>query len=78
LNNKSVAMKITIPRTMNEIRNHPLVESISDERGNDDGIWIYLISGYISDLECGIIHEHTVKECCNAFHGIHKNGYIRK
>jgi len=42
------------------------VDWISDERGNGDGIWVYLKEGFINThLECGTIHEHTVAECCD-------------
>ena len=41
------------------------VDSISDERGSGDGIWIYLKDGYRNAvLDSGLIHEHTIAECC--------------
>ena len=52
-------------RTYNDILNDPRVDSVSDERGYGDGIWVYLKQGYINQrLECGTIHEHTIAECC--------------
>ena len=52
-------------RTYNDILNDPRVDSVSDERGYGDGIWVYLKKGYINQrLECGTIHEHTIAECC--------------
>lgn len=42
----------------------PRVDHISDERGNGDGIWVYLnLQYYNTYLECHAIHEHTYKEC---------------
>ena len=40
------------------------VDYISDERGNGDGIWVYLKMEYYNTfLECHAIHEHTFKDC---------------
>ena len=51
-------------RTMADIQNDPRVDWVSDERGSDEGIWIYLINDYFNTfLECGTIHEKTVAEC---------------
>ena len=48
--------------------NDPRVESWSDERGMGDGIWIYLKRPYYNEfLECGTIHEQTVKRCLEVF-----------
>jgi hypothetical protein len=60
------------PKTLTELSDHPFVTGISDERGLGDGIWVYLINGYHSNLECGIIHEQTVKGCLNEFYSIKK------
>ena len=51
------------PRTLQQIKDDPRVSFVSDERPAD-GIWIYLINEWTNpQLECGTIHEHTVKEC---------------
>lgn len=40
------------------------VESVSDERSNGDGWWIYLKAPWFnSEMECRIIHEQTLKDC---------------
>lgn len=39
------------------------ISSTSDERKCGDGFWIYLKDGYISNLECGTIHEWTIADC---------------
>jgi hypothetical protein len=44
----------------------PRVDWVSDERGTEEGIWVYLKEGFINThLESGTIHEHTVAECCD-------------
>ena len=51
-------------KTMADIQNDPRVDWVSDERGSDEGIWVYLINDYFNTfLECGTIHEETVAEC---------------
>lgn len=39
------------------------ISDVSDERNCGDGYWIYLKPGFISNLECGIVHEHSIKKC---------------
>ena len=63
-------MKTTInaipnrPRTLQQFRDHPIVDGISDERNYNSGIWIYLKPGYINWMtETHCIHEDTVKTC---------------
>lgn len=48
------------PKTLNDIRNHPLVDEVSDERSTGDGIWVYLVNGYCWG-EVHSLHEDTVK-----------------
>lgn len=51
-------------RTLAQIEKHPLVSSISDERGYGDGIWVYLKDGFINaNTDTASIHEDTVAEC---------------
>ena len=62
--------KIKKARTLADIQNHPMVESTHTEydgyREDDRAArWVYLKEGFISpDMECGTIHEGTIKECC--------------
>ena len=61
-------------RTLADIENHPMVYSthaewdgcFTDSLGREvQGRWVYLKEGYISpDMECGTIHEPSVKACC--------------
>lgn len=40
------------------------IESVSDERGSDDGFWVYLIERWRDDEgETHCIHEDNPKEC---------------
>jgi len=56
------------PRTLNDLRNHPWVESISIETSSGDGYWVYLNEPYYCDcMELSSIHEYTIKECCDVF-----------
>jgi hypothetical protein len=51
-------------KTTDTIKAHPLVESISDERGLGDGYWVYLKTGHIAaSSECGTIHEESPSAC---------------
>jgi len=55
-------------KTLNDLRNHPYVESISIETSSGDGYWVYLNEPYYCDLmELSTIHEYTVKELCYVF-----------
>ena len=50
------------------------IESISDERNNGDGWWLYLNKEY-ADLDfdprsnCRTIHEQTLRECISRLKG---------
>jgi len=58
------------PRTLAQIAADPRVESIHDEGPNDEGgphdWWLYLTHDYVCPhMECGTIHENTVKDCAD-------------
>ena len=55
-------------------KKHPHVsECYSDQ----DGYWIYTTEGYIQEeMECGTIHEQTVKECLEYMRGIVKGDFV--
>lgn len=58
------------PRTLAQIAADPRVESIHDEGPSDEGTrhdwWLYLTEGYVCPhMECGTIHENTVKDCAD-------------
>ena len=60
-------------KTLNNIKKHKAVESVSDERGIGDGVWIYLNDQYWNpDMECRIIHEQTIPEIIQKLKGIIK------
>ena len=62
------------PRTLADIQQHPMVESthtewdgcFTDALGREvQGRWVYLKTGFICpSMECGTIHEATIRECC--------------
>lgn len=54
------------PRTIADLKNDPRTTDFSDERGSEDGIWVYLIAGLCSDPETHAVHEDTVAEVCAA------------
>ncbi len=50
------------PRTRADIAAHPAVEQIFHD---SDGWWVWLHDEYwSSNMECGTIHEMTIRECC--------------
>jgi len=60
-------------KTLNDIKKHPAVKYVSDERSVDDGIWIYLKGEYWNpEMECRIIHEQTIPEVIQKLKGIKK------
>lgn len=49
-------------RTKADIESHPAVHELVKDA---DGYWIYLKHDYwCPPMECGTIHEYTIKECC--------------
>lgn len=53
---------------MKSLLNNKKVQSVSDERGNDDGIWVYLkdeFADFTNDPHHPTrqIHEDTVEQC---------------
>ena len=58
-------------RTWQEVIDHPLVQSVSDERAMGDGLWVYLIEGYWHPLmQCSTIHEDTVGDVVYMLKGV--------
>ena len=61
-------------RTLNDLRNHPLVREVDREYnpgifdGHDYTYWLYLKEGYWFDAdEIGLIHEATVADVLSYF-----------
>jgi hypothetical protein len=52
------------PKTLAEIKEDPRVTDLSDERGNNDGVWAYLVAGWQSSMGTHQVAEDTVKEAC--------------
>lgn len=51
-------------KVLDRIQADPRVESVSDERRNGDGCWVYLLPAYICPaMECGTIHEDSWTAC---------------
>jgi len=47
------------------------ISDVSDERGSDEGYWVYLASGWRDDEgETHCIHEDTPSECAKKMTGI--------
>jgi len=56
------------PRTLQQIKDDPRVEDVSDERQLDSGIWVYLKDGWCDPYhdpkgwpDCNSLREDTVK-----------------
>ena len=49
------------PKTIAEMKAHPLVTDFSDERGSGDGIWCYLVAGWAVSQN-HMVHEDTVAQ----------------
>ncbi len=71
------AKKFKNPRTLAAVVADPRVQTVSDERGSDDGIWADLkngwCAGYLSGRNCApngcvhSVHEDTIKELLENF-----------
>lgn len=49
---------------------HPLVRDVSDERGMEDGVWVYLADGWTCpSSDCNSIHEDTWSDCVACLRG---------
>lgn len=56
------------PRTYKQLQDDPRVCDWSDERSGgiyNEGLWIYLSPGWVTDDGLCTIHEQTVRECCD-------------
>lgn len=61
----------TIPKTLEKYQH--LIDFISDEREDKNGYFVYLKTGFICpDMECGTIHESTLKACAEQLKTVHK------
>jgi hypothetical protein len=55
------------PRTYKQLQQDPRVSDWSDERNPgvfNEGLWIYLSPGWVTDEGMMTIHEDTVAACC--------------
>jgi len=52
-------------KVLDIIKSHPAVSDVSDERGSDDGFWVYLKSQFCHPWEQGLhaIHENSPTKC---------------
>lgn len=49
-------------RYLDQLRADPRVASVSDERATDDGYWVALNPGWLSETNgCQTVHEYTVE-----------------
>lgn len=60
---------VTIPATLRRFATY--IDDISDERGDGDGYWVYLVPGWICD-EVHCVHEDTIRECAKAMRCIER------
>ncbi len=58
------------PKTLADLQADPRVTDVSDERGNGDGLWAYLVAGYCWAPETHAVHEDTVAEVCRELDGV--------
>lgn len=50
-------------RSLSAAARHPLARDISDERAREDGVWIYLPTGWrCASSDCNAVHEDTVAD----------------
>ena len=49
----------------------PRVERVEDERGSDDGIWVYLRDGWFYE-DGSVIHEDTQERCMECLNFVEK------
>lgn len=55
-------------RNLKSFDQHPLVESVSDERGSGDGVWVYLRPGWhCSETGTHAVHEDSVEAVVRCF-----------
>ena len=55
-----------------KVRQHKLVEEVSDERNNDSGIWAYLKPGYKVYDDYHQVHEDTWSEVLSVLRSVEK------
>tara|TARA_R100001129_G_scaffold159224_1_gene123304 strand:- start:419 stop:643 length:225 start_codon:yes stop_codon:yes gene_type:complete len=61
------------PRTLAQLKAHPLVSGWEDETDQDNGYWIHLQNGYWSpETETTTLHEMTVKDLLDVFSRVEK------
>lgn len=61
----------SLPKGLQKLAEDPRVDEILDERGDDNGYWVYLVPGWINWLdETHSIHEDTQAECLDKFNDI--------
>jgi hypothetical protein len=62
---------VSLPKSLRKFAS--IIESVSDERGSDEGYWVYLKPGLWSPMdETHCIHENTLAECVYALKGVEK------
>lgn len=60
-----------LPKCLTEFAH--LIESVSDERGNGDGYWVYLVTGWTDpDGETHCIHEPSPAKCAREMKHVRK------
>ena len=57
-------------RVIQKLIDDPRVSEVSDERGSDDGFWVYLKPGWIWQCEVHCVHEDTPSACLIEMRGV--------
>jgi len=52
-----------IVKTLQLVAENPGVDSVSDQRSSNDGIWVYLNPGWLTSDNMAGIHENTATDC---------------
>lgn len=64
---------MSLPKGLQKLLDDPRVQSIEDERNEDNGYWVYLVNGWFNPyLETHCIHEDTVKAVLDQMKDIEK------
>ena len=61
------------PRTLAELVADPRVTSVSDERDDGDGVWIYLAPDWWNPQdECSVVHRDTMRDAMRSLADVRK------
>ena len=68
---ETIPFKGKLPKRFQKFRKY-LVDYM-DERGDDNGYWLYLVAGWINPNTCThMVHENTQRECAEQLESIER------